>query len=280
MSTEIAIPPLESKIQQAVSESKITQAYLRDLPWKNTAVQFKIDDLVHNPATADTITELLENKVDGLHGLGSPHLLSMLRHGIVPTSEHQQLGIIALGRENHSQPHRRKAVHVVSWLFAGETVRYAEYRVQGGRKRGDSDFVTLENAQQFAEIDTSYLDEIKDDPNRSCVVDHILGSVWEARTLLEKIESGRLEGTAFELISDPFPIVAGISTETIDTNRLRGEETVIEGDVSIYGRVSALAITALYVPETQLSRVYDAVLTEAPSTNIALLCLEDLRALT
>ncbi|HYG84253.1 MAG TPA: hypothetical protein VD907_05250 [Verrucomicrobiae bacterium] len=182
----------------------------------------------------------------------------------MPTSRHRQLGIVAVGLEHHSQPQKREGMHIVPWTRAGETIRYAEKRVD---LYASYEYVTPENAAEIAGFSTDVYEALPESPMR----DHMLGIIAEARAYLQ--HQHRFEKQDF------FPVVYSIDSNLIPSNTvMEGTGSRVRHDVEVKGIIPLEAIKGIFAPSAKLETLQDW-LNRHNQERIATLPLEKLRSL-
>lgn len=275
--TEHELAQLDNAARSLVLGSRIYRAITHQ--WRNRhgnvltrpdedwLVQSKIKDEI--AALTDLIQtrpevfhELLLHGIDCLHGTTTLNLKGILDHGIVPAHTLQDMGILALGKENYTQPYARQGVHVVPIAYVDETGRYAEKKLGENVK----DYVNPRNYEDFLGFQ-----DIESSTMYPSLKAYFTGHAEEARAIRDMVDRQ-------EITKDSVgPVVIGVDSSTMsDDAEFIHADSAVKGDVITNGRIRTQHIKVIYVSEDQLGLTRQMV-TERGLMHIAVQDIANIR---
>lgn len=219
-----------------------------------------------NPELADTIMEL---GIDGLHGTTSWNLQSILEHGIVSSSLLAAMGIVAIGKENYSQPDLRKGVHVVPITEPEQTTIFAERRLEDSPTNWYVRPDALEDIILDEELINAYRGKVP-------TIYHAYRGARRERLDIERlISEGRLDPSR-----PSYPVVLGIASGKLDSDFevALHRRSSVRGDTSIRGIVPRSAVATFFVPVEHMGDVSELIASKYPDGTALVLPLDELRS--
>lgn len=192
------------------------------------------------------IDYLETSKTDGVIGTSSSSLYSILQHGILPPSEHHTLSspVISSEFQTIDPANPREHIHLVHWINAEETRRYAE--------QTDDRLSTRDIEALLSNEHRLFIEEIRAAGHDTNISRHFLGRFAAAEAMRAYLANSQNPQERF-LIESDFPVVLGISTDTIDPATITpANGSIIRGDMQISSNIPPQAITTVFAPETHI----------------------------
>jgi hypothetical protein len=254
-------------VHKALSETKLLDGIVVPDDKPVYAANYHLDDIAVKAQRAierdPELGEFILNTTDGVHGTRSGSLMSILEHGLVPQSEHNQFAYPITTVEFHSLPKPRPYIHLLHWLYAEQTKNYSE--TPDGP-------ITPSNFEEAILDDEIFAMVIN--PNRDTIYTaHMRNRHMTALALREYLLSGYAHSTHIDMLNLDAPVVLGVSTRELDQSKITSVESVVLGDNTYEGRIPETSITSVFVPEKHISKI-------APMTNKPVFALERLRQMT
>jgi hypothetical protein len=210
----------------------------------------------------------VRSHTDGLHGTRSGSLLSIVEHGIVPQADHDSLSSVPITGEHETLPKPREVVHLLHWLNAEGTRRYAgdtpAHRYKGG--------LTLENYVEALSVDDEFIEQI--DPAM------MFRAYFETRKRdAARFDAWLTSGAASDIDilmhAKDFPVVLGVNVGSREISVSDGSS--IEGDCQVRGSIQPEEFTVIFVPGREIEFTAAQI---GGFTNTPLLPIERLRSAT
>lgn len=262
-SREVAL----STVLDTVNDSTLLLKHAQDvepLPWSENQRTEKIrDSFARDP---ELVQAFISQGVEGLHGTRSTSLLSILKHGLLAPARHHQLNTPVISGEHYSQSTPREGIHVVHWVNAEGTLSFAE---DATNYRNDG--LSVNNYQEALGISDEFIEMV----NPSLALrTHLENRKAKAKQLDTWLKSGNLSEEEKALLWLDFPVVIGVSLDSIDPTTISGVKSTIDGDCFIAADIPPENIKILFVPEEYITYV-----SKLNTTDASIVALERLRSL-